>query len=204
MATSVPAKFAIGAAMIGSSMPNRSSSRRSGHISEAITLSVGAAALAEKAQAERVELDEASRVLLIVGAGIILESHDRVRVERFRRRAADDNDVALIELEPDLAFDMLLALIDQRLQHLAIGREPEAVIDELGIARHQLILEMHRLAVERERLDRPVRDVEYGTARRLVDAARLHADEAVLDEIDTPDAILLAVSVELGEERSRG
>ncbi len=45
---------------------------------------------------------------------------------------------------------MLLAVVDRRLQHLALGREPEAVVDELGIARHQLVLQMHGAAVERD------------------------------------------------------
>ena len=134
-------------------------------------------ALAEQPQAERVQLDEAGRVLLVVGAGVVLEGDDLVGIERFRARPADDDDIALVELERDLALDMLLALVDQRLQHLALRREPEAVIDELGIARHQRVLQMHRLAVERERLDRPVRHIEDGAARRLVDAARLHADK---------------------------
>src|SRR4029450_4569049 len=160
-------------------------------------------AFAEEAQAKRVELDEASRVFLVVGAGVVLEGHDLVRVERFRRRAPNDDDIAFVELEPDLALDMLLALIDQRLKHLALWREPEAVIDELGVARHQRILEMHGLAVEGERLDRSVRDVENGAAGSFVDAARLHADEPVLDEIDAADAVLLAIGVELGEERGR-
>ena len=36
---------------------------------------------------------------------------------------------------------------------VALGREPETVIDELGIAWHQRVFQMHRLAVERERFE---------------------------------------------------
>ena len=43
------------------------------------------AALAEQAQAQRVELDEAGRVLLVVGARVVLEGDDLVGVKRFRR-----------------------------------------------------------------------------------------------------------------------
>src|ERR1043165_5947718 len=114
---------------------------------------------AEETQAECVELDEACRVLLIVGAGVVLEGDDLVGVERFRRRAPDNDDIALVKLEPDLALDMLLAFVDQRLQRPALGREPEAVIDKRGIARHQLVLEMHRLAIERERFDGAMRGI---------------------------------------------
>src|SRR5262245_64344775 len=97
---------------------------------------------AEQAQAERVELDEALGVLLVVSAGIVLERDHLVRVERFRARPADDDDIALVELERDLALDILLALVDKRLQHLPLRREPEAVIDELGVAGHQAVFQM--------------------------------------------------------------
>ena len=62
---------------------------------------------------------------------------------------------------------------------------------------------MHRLAVEGERLDSPVRDVEDGAARRLIHAARLHANIAVLDEIDAADAVIAAELVQPGEQSSR-
>src|SRR3546814_3243860 len=63
-------------------------------------------------------------------------------VEAERRLAADDAGVALVKLEADGAGDVRLAMVDRRLQHLAFGREPEAVVDELGIFRHQLVLEV--------------------------------------------------------------
>src|ERR1700679_176994 len=104
--------------------------------------------------------------------------------------------MALVELQPHRALDLLLALVDEGLEHVALGREPEAVIDELGIARHQLVLEMGGAAVERDALDAAMGGVEDGAAGRLIDAARLHADEAVLDEIDPADAVLAAQHVE--------
>ena len=60
---------------------------------------------------------------------------------------------------------------------------------------------MHRLAVERERLHRAMRHMQDGAARRLVDAARLHADIAVLDEIDSADAVVAAKLVQPREQR---
>src|SRR3990170_5862138 len=57
--------------------------------------------LAQQPQAQRVELDEAFGVLLVVGAFIVLEGDDLVGVERFRALPADDHDIALIELEHD-------------------------------------------------------------------------------------------------------
>src|SRR5688572_5768952 len=50
------------------------------------------------AEAERVQLDEALRILLIVGAAIVLEGDEVLRVERIGRGAARDHHVALVEL----------------------------------------------------------------------------------------------------------
>src|SRR6185437_8047358 len=73
----------------------------------------------ERAQAQRVELDEAGRILLVVGALVVLEGDEILGVERIGRGAADHHRIALVELEPDRAGDELLALVDQRLEHLA-------------------------------------------------------------------------------------
>ena len=110
--------------------------------------------------------------------------------------AAGRHDVALVELEPHLARDALLALVDRGLQHFALGREPEAIVDQLGVARHQLVLEVARAAVERDGLDGAMRREQDRAARRLVHAARLHADKAVLDEVDAADAVGLAERVQ--------
>ena len=62
---------------------------------------------------------------------------------------------------------------------------------------------MHDLAVEGERLQRAVGDVQDRAAGRLVDAARLHADVAVLDQVDSADAVAPADVVEPGEQDGR-
>src|SRR5207248_2845257 len=115
----------------------------------------------------------------------------------------DDRRRTLIEFQPDAALDLLLALIDRRLQHLALGREPEPVVDQLGIARHQLVLEMHRAAVEAEALDAAMRRQQDRAARRLVNAARFHTDKAVLDEIEAADAMLAAELIEASQHGRR-
>jgi len=58
---------------------------------------------------------------------------------------------------------------------------------------------MRRAAVEGDALDAAMGAVQDGAAGRLVDAARLHADEAVLDEVEAADAVLAAQLVELGQ-----
>src|SRR5262249_11551885 len=139
--------------------------------------------LCGEAQAQGVEADEAFGVALVVDR-ILLESDMAEAVEAPWRTAADHADQALVELEPHHAFDMLLAFVDQRLQHLALWREPEPVVDQLGIARHQLLFQVRCTAVERQALDRAMGSLQDRAARRFIDAARLHADKAVLDEVE--------------------
>src|SRR5947208_2724196 len=155
-----------------------------------------------EAQAQCLQADKALGVALVINL-VFLEGDVREAVEAVRRLAPDDLRQPLIELQPHPAFDLFLALVDRRLQHLALGREPEAVVDQLGIARHQLVLEMRRAAVEAEALDAAMRRQQDRAARGLVDAARFHADKAVLDEIEPADAVLAAELVEASQQGRR-
>src|SRR6478672_13649296 len=148
-----------------------------------------------EAEAQRLQADKALGVALVVDL-VFLEGDVRQAVEAVRRLPSADARQPLIQLQPHPPFDLLLALVDRRLQHLALGREPEAVVDQLGIARHQLVLEMHRAAVEAEALDAAMRREQDRAARRLVDAARFHADKPVLDEIEPADAVRAAELIE--------
>src|SRR5207253_3797 len=145
--------------------------------------------LRQRPQPQRVQPDEARRIAVVVAALPFLEGDEVLVVERKRALAANDEGIALVELHPHRPAHMLLAPVDQGLQHLALRREPEAVIDELRVARHDLVLEMHGAAVEGDALDTAVGGEQDRAARRFVDAARLHADEAVLDQIEPANAI---------------
>src|SRR5215471_3177539 len=162
-----------------------------------------APALRQRAQAQRIEADESLRIVLVVGTRAVLERHEPLVVERIGAVAADHGGLALVELEAYPSGGELLAAIDRGLQHLALGREPEAVVDQLGIARHQLVLKMRRAAVERDLLDAAMGREQDRAARRLVHAARLHADEAVLDEVEPADAVLASELVEPRQEIGR-
>ena len=59
---------------------------------------------------------------------------------------------------------------------------------------------MHRLAVHRDRFECAVSGLQDRDAGRLVNAARLHADKAVLDQIDAADAVFAAEVVELRQQ----
>src|SRR3546814_14770863 len=100
-------------------------------VNEALSASIAAP---EQPQAQRVELDEAGGVALVVGAFVVLEGHDLFRIEAVGRLAADHVDAALVELEPHGARHLFLTVIDRGLAHLASGRETEAVLDQFGLA----------------------------------------------------------------------
>src|SRR2546423_2261898 len=117
-------------------------------------------ALPQCPQPQRVEPDESRRVAVVVGDGALLEGDQVLIVERMGALPADHRDVAFVELEPHAAADEFLAVVDRGLQHLAFGRKPEAVVDQLGIFRHQLVLEVRRAAVERDLLDAAVRGMQ--------------------------------------------
>ena len=78
---------------------------------------------------------------------------------------------------------------DEGVVRLALGGPPAALVHEIGVARGDDVLGRERAAIEHELLELGVRRVEQGAARRLVHAARLHADHAILDEIDAADAV---------------
>ena len=113
--------------------------------------------LGQRTQAQRIELDEACGVAVVVGDGSFLEGDEILVVERMRAVAPDHVDSALVELETDAAGDQFLALVYHHLQQLSLRREPEAVVDQLRVSRHQLVLEMSRATVERDQLDRAMR-----------------------------------------------
>src|SRR6266568_5595474 len=80
------------------------------------------------AQAQGIEANESVGVGLVVGAGIVLEGGDaRVEQRIGLRIAADDDDIALVELDADPAVHDLLGVVDQHLQRLALRRPPVAV-----------------------------------------------------------------------------
>ena len=62
---------------------------------------------------------------------------------------------------------------------------------------------MHQVAIRGELLDRAMGVVQHGHAGRFVHPAALHADETVLDHVDSPDAVAPADRVQLGHHFQR-
>ena len=90
--------------------------------------------------------------------------------------------------------------INRRLQHGALGAVPEAVIDQLRIAWHQLVLQVHRPTVEGDRFDPAVCFKQQGAARRFVNTAGFHPDKTTLDKVKAPAAMFAAKFVQFSQK----
>ena len=110
-------------------------------------------------------------------------------VERRFRLAARDINVALVERERHRPVHVVLRACDECLERLAQRREPQSEVDDLGILQSDVLLEVRQLAIETERFQFAMRRQQQRAAGRLVAAARLDADEAVLDQVDAADSI---------------
>ena len=154
-------------------------------------------------ESDGVDLDEAGGVRRLVVA-LDVHADERLVVQRVVDGLARSHvHVALEDGHGDRARHVLLALGHHVTHELGLGRVPEAVVDDLGVARHQRLLDLAHLAVHGERLDVEVSVVEDGAAGRLVDAARLHAHEAVLDDVDATHAVRRADAVQIDENLER-
>ena len=108
---------------------------------------------------EAVDLDEA-----LGGRGVVLVAFlvggQLVAVEAVLALAADDHGVALEELDPGDARDVLLVRDDEGHQVLVQGAEPEAVVDQVGVLLADEGLEPEGVLGEGEELDLAVGLVE--------------------------------------------
>src|SRR5699024_11983307 len=96
------------------------------------------------------------------------------------------------DLELDVAGDGLVQAVGKGVQGLPQGGEPLAVVDDVGVLLGQLGLEVGALLVQGDGLQDVDGLVEDGAAGGLVDAAALHAHQAVLDDVQQADAVLAA------------
>ena len=84
---------------------------------------------------------------------------------------------------------MPLGLINRTLQHLTLWRKPIAFIDNLGILRNQCIAQVDHLAIHSDRFNASMRHVQNGPTGRFIDASRFHADVAILNKIESSNAM---------------
>ena len=98
---------------------------------------------------------------------------------------------------------MFLACVDQGLQHFALWREPEAVVDQFRIAWHDAVFQVHSAAIERDAFNGAVGGEQNGAAWRFINTARLHSHKAVFHQVQAANAVALAKGVEFGKHFRR-
>ncbi len=81
------------------------------------------------------------------------------------------------------------------------GAEPQSIIDDVGVFLRDQRLEAGGLLAQAQRLQLAMGLVQDHRRRRLVQLARLDADQPVLDVIDPADAVLAAELVEPFDQR---
>lgn len=118
-------------------------------------------------------------------------------VETLLGLTALDDDVALVELEPDDTVDGPLGGRDRAGDELALGGEEVTVVEDSAERDGgELVTESTDVPVKGETLEVNVGGAEDSGAGGLVASARLDTDESVLDDIDTADTVLPAEGVQ--------
>src|SRR5690606_38706449 len=124
--------------------------------------------------------------------------------QRVVRLAPGNDDVALVQLQAHHAVHVDLGSVDHLLQHQTLRAPPVAGVDQAGVLGHQLVFEVSDFAVQGDRLDGAVSAQHDGTARGLVATTGLHADIAVLDDVQTTDTVFTADAVQGSQNGGRG
>src|SRR5262249_9174452 len=107
------------------------------------------------------------------------------------------------EFEADGAGDTLLRNVEEAVEGLALRGEPDAVVDEFGIADRERLLQVRGFPVDGEAFEFAMRGDEERAAGSFVRAAGLHTHEAVLDKVGAADAVTRGDFVE-GVEKIDG
>ena len=147
---------------------------------------------------QTIEVYEAFSILLVVIA--FSEGGDIFAVKRIFRPYASLDNIALIELEANLTTYHFLGLIDKCRERLSQSGEPLAVIYKVCKGYGQLGFHVHGVLIKRYGLKVIMRGIKNGTARSFVNAATLHANEAIFDNIKDAYAVLAAKLVELADD----
>ena len=115
--------------------------------------------------------------------------------------SSKDNEASLIDPASDLSIDILLTGNDRLLQELTLRREVQTIVQNLGIVEsNELITKSANLTIEDKSLEIDVCGAEAGQARSLVATTGLKTNEAVLDNVDTSNAVSASNGIGLQEE----
>src|SRR6266849_5907264 len=126
---------------------------------------------------QREKIDEALGVLGVVAAHG--EAGEVGAIKRERRNALGDVERALPEFQADSAGDALLRDVEKSVERFAQRSEPQAVINQFGVAQRKSLLKMRGLAVDREAFQFLMRFDEQRSAGSFVGAAGFHSHETI-------------------------
>lgn len=111
-----------------------------------------------------------------------------------------DHDIALVQLQPDGTVDRLLTRGEAAGHELPLGAEEVAVVQDVAkLRRDELVPQRPDVPIEREALDVHVRHAEDRRSRGFVATPTLHADEPILNDVDSPNAMSARGCVERKE-----
>lgn len=152
-------------------------------------------------QPNRLDLDEATGLIRLEAADLVHRALLLVIQLLGLAAPTEYNGVALVQAQTDLAVDRLLGRDDAGLEELALGGEIQAVVEDAGVGDgDELVAEGADFTVERQAFDVDVGVAEDREARGLVAASGFDADESVLDDVDSADAVLAGEGVGREEE----
>ena len=97
---------------------------------------------------------------------------------------------ALEQLQPDIAGDVSLRLDHERVERIPERAEPQAVVDHLRPLLRDQVLETRHLFRQRDVFECLMSLQQQHGGGRLVDFARLDADQPVLEVVDAADPVL--------------
>ena len=124
-----------------------------------------------------------------------------VPVQRLVALPPDDRARGLEQANADRTRNVLLRARHVGIEVAAVGREPQAVVHQVGVLSGEAVLEPRLLLGEAHALERAVGHVERDGSRSLVQLARLDADQPVLHVIDAPHAVASGDIVHQLDER---
>lgn len=111
-----------------------------------------------------------------------------------------DNDIALVELEPNGTVDCALACRDAAGHELAFGTEEVAIVQDLAeLHCDELVSQGADVPVEGQSLDVHVCHTKDGSTGRLVATTALDTNETVLDDVNSANTVAASSCIE-GEE----
>ena len=145
------------------------------------------------------QVDEAVSVLLVVNV-VLVEGSEVLAVEGIRRCYAGIDDVALVELQLNVAGAGLLGLVNECVHSFAQGSVPLTVVYDVSVLLSQTSLVVLGLLVQADGFEHFVSVVEDCSARSLVNASGLHADQTVLNYVVQTYTVLAAELVQSLDE----